>query len=307
MASPQWGPILTRPVLRGGKTQPNTRRSTKRERIMADLPTKLLVFTDLHLVNQGEDIIGLDPAARFAQGLHHALSQHPDAKRLVLMGDLTHQGRTAQYERLKTLLADVPVPVSYLMGNHDNRDVFRKLFPHAETTPSGDVQEMVDLGETCLITLDTLDPNADPAHSGALTAAQLTWLQNCLAWAEGRPVLIAMHHPPVETGFPGMDGIALRDPTALRVILNDYPGLVHVICGHVHRTISGHANGLSFTIFKSPCHQQPMMLGAADTDHSVDEPGAYGIVLAGPAGFVVHTEDFAIAEAATPLRDPFSG
>ena len=36
---------------------------------MTDANEKLLIFTDIHLVNDGDDIIGLDPAARFREGL----------------------------------------------------------------------------------------------------------------------------------------------------------------------------------------------------------------------------------------------
>ena len=268
--------------------------------------TKLLVFTDLHLLGEGETIIGLDPSARFAEGLAHALAQHPDAARLVLMGDLTHHGRTIQYAELERLLQGVPLPITYMLGNHDNRRVFHTRFPQAEVTAQGHVQQMVDIGSACLITLDTLDPESEPHHAGLLCADQLEWLERALAWADGRNVVVAMHHPPVMTGFPGMDRIALQQPEILQAILGGYKGMLHVICGHVHRTISGRSRGLSFTCFKSPCHQQPMTLGAAETDHSVDEPGAYGILLCSPDGIIAHTEDFGPAAAATPLRDPSS-
>lgn len=273
---------------------------------MIEAASKLLVFTDLHLVSEGDDIIGLDPAARFREGLEHALAQHPDAVRLVIMGDLAHHGRTAQYKRLNALMANVAMPVTYMMGNHDNRDVFRKVFPEAEATTGGYLQQMVDLGDTCLIALDTNERKPVPQHSGRLCAERLAWLEHALAWANGRQVVVAMHHPPLKTGFVGMDGIALQDPAPFRDMLKAYPGEVHLLCGHVHRTVSGRAHGLSFTLFKSPCHQQPMTLALDGTEHSVDEPGAYGIVLCGPDGIIVHSEDFATAAAATPLRDGYS-
>lgn len=265
---------------------------------MADLPTKLLIFTDLHLVNEGCDIIGLNPAERFREGLDHALQNHPDAARLVLMGDLTHEGRTAQYQQLAQLLEDVPIPITFLMGNHDNRDVFRTIFPQAEATSAGHIQQMVDLGDACLIALDTLNPKAQPQHSGTLCEDRLGWLENALAWANGKPVVLAMHHPPIETGFVGMDLIKLQNPAPLLAMLNAYQGEVHVLCGHIHRTISGRAGGVSFTCFKSTCDQQPMPLEPPESSHSVDEPGAYGIVLCGRGGIIAHTEDFAVAAAA---------
>ena len=53
---------------------------------------KILVMTDLHITPEGQSIIGLDPGQRLADGLAHAARVHPDADRLVLMGDLTHHG-----------------------------------------------------------------------------------------------------------------------------------------------------------------------------------------------------------------------
>lgn len=268
-------------------------------------PCKLLVFSDIHIVSPGENIIGLSPSERFATGLAHALAHHPDADHLVVLGDLVHHGRSAEYRELARLLADVEIPISFLMGNHDNREVFKTLFK-TEVTAGGFVQQMVDLGQVCLITLDSLDPTSEPHHAGRLCAERLTWLERALTWASGKPVLLAIHHPPFATGFPGMDRIALQNPEPLRALLRDYPGPLHILIGHVHRTISGIAYDLPFTVFKSTCHQHPMSLSETKTDSSVNEPGAYGIVLGTRDALLVHSEDFEIAAAAMPSRDPTS-
>ncbi|MCY4333081.1 MAG: phosphodiesterase [Litoreibacter sp.] len=264
------------------------------------------MFTDLHIVEEGGEIIGLDPGARFSEGLSHALTHHGDADGIILMGDLTHHGRTSQFERLYGLLKDVPLPITYMLGNHDNRDVFRRVFPEADVTSDGHVQRMQEFAGCVLITLDTMDLQVKPRHSGVLCPSRLAWLERALVWAAGRPVVVAMHHPPVMTGFAGMDRIALQNPEPLLDMLRSYGGPLHLLCGHVHRTISGFAEGVPFTIFKSPCHQQPMPFDGAGSANSVDEPGAYGIVLAGESGIIAHSEDFAIAAATTPSRDTAS-
>ncbi len=271
-------------------------------RAMENRPKKLLIFSDIHLVNQGETIIGLDPYDRFRAGLAHAISTHPDADRIILLGDLAHEGRSAQYAQLAKLLQDIDIPISFMMGNHDNRAVFLRQFPQTDVTSDGFIQQMIDLGDTCLFTLDTLDPPTGPHHAGALCVQRLAWLDQALAWANGRQIIVALHHPPFATGFTGMDRIALQNPDALYDRLTKYAGEVHLLCGHIHRTISGRAKGLSFTIFKSTCDQMPMLLGEAGSAHSVAEPGAYGIVLADNDGIIVHTEDFTLENAAPTLR-----
>lgn len=273
---------------------------------LAAFAHKFLAFTDLHITSAGEKIIGLDPLERFTQGLTHALELHGDADALLLLGDLTHDGTSDQFARLKAALGPVSLPVIHLLGNHDNRTQFRATFPQARVTPSGFVQTWQRYEHVTVITLDTLDEAADPPHSGRLCADRLNWLDSTLSEAGDTPVLLALHHPPGPTGFTGMDRIALQEPGALIQRLKAHPSPVQIIAGHIHRTISGHVAGLPISIFKSTCHQMPMMLGKSGSAHSIDEPGAYGIVLAGPDGIAVHSEDFAIAQTARLRRDPAS-
>lgn len=270
--------------------------------------TKILVFSDIHYQDPGETIIGLDPRERFETALAHALAHHPDATRIVLLGDLTHHGRPVQYQSLRESLQATDLPITFLMGNHDRRDAFLQVFPGADVTPSGHVQSTHDLGGTHLITLDTLDgpPYPEALHSGRLCQARLDWLETALAAAGDAQVLLAMHHPAFLTGFTGMDEIRLLDDARFWDILQASPSPIHMLCGHVHRTISGHARGVPFSILKSTCHQMPMMLGVEGSSHSTDEPGAYGIIAMMDDQIIVHTEDFALAALATPTSDPSS-
>lgn len=251
--------------------------------------TKLLIMTDIHIVEPGERIIGLDPSARFAEALAHALRDHGDAAHLILTGDLTHHGRPEQYARLKALIADVPMPVTLLIGNHDDRATFQAAFPEAARDENGFVQTVIDTDTHRLICLDTVDPNTAYSHGGHLCAARMAWLEAQLAGSD-KPCLIFQHHPPARTGFDGMDVIGLNNAAEERAMLARY-GARHVIAGHIHRTMSGNAGGISYSLLKSPCHQMPMTLGPSPATSSVDEPGAFGIVLLGEDEIIVHTED----------------
>lgn len=260
--------------------------------------TKLIIFTDLHMLPEGGRIIGLDPHARLAAGIDHVNRHHGDAARVIVTGDLAHRGDAESYARLARLLAGFDMPVSLLIGNHDSRAAFRAAFPGAPVDADGFVQQAIDLPEGRLLLLDTVNdpagPNADP-HAGHLCARRLAWLDARLAEAAGRPCHIFMHHPPVATGFPGMDRIRLADEAAFYALLHRHGAVRHLFAGHVHRTIGGVCRGIPFSIFKSPVHQQPMLLDIDDPTLSVDEPAAYGIVLLGADGVVVHTEDYEIA------------
>lgn len=251
--------------------------------------TKLLVMTDLHLTDGSKSIIGLNPLDRFRAVLDHARAHHGDAARLMLLGDLTHYGQRVAYQALRDVLADAPWPVSYLLGNHDRRDRFRDVFPDVPVDKDGYVQSVVDLPDVRLITLDTLDEAADPAHSGWLCTARLDWLEAALAGAD-RPCLVFLHHTPFVTGFNGMDAIWLRNAAAFLDVVRSHD-VAHVFAGHIHRTITASIGGVPITVFKSPCHQMPMLLGKPGSSHSIDEPGGYGIVLTDGPDTVVHFED----------------
>ncbi len=254
--------------------------------------TKLLVFSDPHITAAGETIIGLDTLARFKAALQAALTDHPDAAALILLGDLTHHGAEDAYTRLRDALAEVPCPVIPLLGNHDRRETFLQVFPDAPQGPEGHVAQTQRLGTHHLITLDTLDgpPYRKGHHSGWLCADRLAWLDAALAATEGAPTLVCCHHPPFDTGIVGMDAIKLRNGDELLARLAAH-GSCYLLCGHLHRTVSGIANGVPWTLLKSTGHQGPLDLHTADSSLSVDEPPGYGVVLLREDTIVVHHQD----------------
>ncbi len=259
---------------------------------------KALIFTDLHIMPPGETIIGLDPLARFAEGLAHAIAHHPDAQHLLILGDLSHKGDAASYAGLAEVLATCPIPITVTTGNHDIRSTLYSAFP-GTANPDGFAQTALDLGPIRLLILDTLDDdgNAPLEHDGWLCETRLAWLDAELARAatDGKAVVVFCHHPPCPVGFWAMDAIGLANADALLTRLHAAPHVKHLVCGHIHRTIHASAGGLPVSILKSPCHQIPMILGQGTFADSVDEPGAYGILLALRDTIVVHTEDFALA------------
>jgi hypothetical protein len=118
----------------------------------------------------------------------------------------------------------------------------------------------------------------------------MTWLETALDGAQGRIPLVFTHHPPFETGIVGMDAINLENGAQVLDLLAKHPS-VHLFCGHIHRTISGSTRCVAWTMFKSPCHQGVLDLVDPCSSLSIDEPGAYGLLLLGPEGVVAHSQD----------------
>ena len=104
-------------------------------------------------------------------------------------------------------------------------------------------------------------------------------------------VIIAMHHPPLITGFSGMDNIELYNRNHFNQITKNNSAVSMVIAGHVHRTIVGISGGKPCAILKSPCHQMPLDLYEENSSLSINEPVAYGLLFIGENNPVLLTED----------------
>ena len=265
---------------------------------MAGSMRRLIVLTDLHMLPEQQRIIGIDPYERLLGAVHHINHHHFAAERVICTGDLAHRGDLEWYRRLRDALDVLRVPYSLLIGNHDHRQNFRASFPEAPVDEDGFVQQAIELLEGRLLLLDTL--NAPPyqfpgTYAGLLCDRRMAWLDRQLALAGRSPVYIFMHHPPHDTGFPGMDEIKLLNGRAFYDLLNRHGNVRHIFAGHVHRTIGGSFRGIPFSVFKSTVHQQPMLFEVADASLSVAEPAAYGIVFLTADACLVHTEDYEIS------------
>jgi 3',5'-cyclic-AMP phosphodiesterase len=172
---------------------------------------------------------------RTVEAVRRVLGGPPDA--YVLTGDVSNNGADAEYAEASDLLARAGAPVYALPGNHDDRGGLRRHFGCREIE-GGYLCVAADLGPVRLITLDTKRPGSD---AGELPHGQREWLEARLGEAADTPTLIAMHHPPLLTGMPGMDPLRLADEDreALAAIVGRHPQVHVIAAGHVHRAIVG--------------------------------------------------------------------
>lgn len=238
--------------------------------------TKLLWITDPHLVEPGRaKPQGTDPLQRLTAILDELRRQHIDADRLILTGDLVDSGSAKGYEVLRSALQDFPIPYRLLVGNHDNRDNLRDVFPQVPTI-DGFLQLSEELNGVHLIYLDT---QAEGGHHGELCPKRLAWLEAQLQNAGARPVLIFMHHPPIAIGMPPLDRLRLRDPDhVLFQLLRARSAPTQLLCGHFHRNVSGLWAGHPFTVLGST--HLPLQFDMVG-DQLRRYPGApeYGVIL----------------------------
>lgn len=203
------------------------------------LPHVLLQMTDLHIAPPGKTLSGgVDTAACLQRALE-GIARLPVVPEAVLItGDMVDDGSPESYRHLRSLLAALPMPIYMLPGNHDDRDALGQVFADyapggSRRMPGGYVQYTAEVGDMRLVVLDTA---VSREHHGALDAARLDWLECTLADAPGRKTLVALHHPPVETGIAHMDAIRmLEGADAFEAIVARHPQVQLVACGHLHR------------------------------------------------------------------------
>lgn len=221
-------------------------------------PTILVQLTDLHIREPGRLAYRrVDTSSYLRTVVDSVLALKQRADAVVVTGDLTDFGRPAEYASLRAQIAPLEaagVPVYLMPGNHDDRAELRRSFPsHAYLGHGEFVQYAVDVGPLRLLALDT----SVPRHSeGVLDAARLSWLEAQLAASAGRPVVIAMHHPPFETLIGHMDklGLVAGAPELERLVAK-HANVERIVCGHVHRAVDVRFGGTIASIAPGPAHQ----------------------------------------------------
>lgn len=214
---------------------------------------KLIHLSDIHLTIPGEPMGGLDPHVRFAQALADVNEKHSDAARIIITGDLTHWGEREAYEALKEVVSSQSVPIRLLIGNHDDRAMFRDVFADHPADENGFINYAETIGETRMIYLDSCSPKT---HAGHFDASRRAWLKRELQNAERARLFL--HHGPMEVGVTAKDKITLveEDREPLRGLLTTYQDRIDYIhFGHVHAPIHGSYCGIPFASVPSLGHQ----------------------------------------------------
>jgi 3',5'-cyclic AMP phosphodiesterase CpdA len=209
-----------------------------------------------------------------------AMTPVPDL--LLMTGDLVeHGGDDEAYGRLLRAIGALPFPAFPLLGNHDGRAAFRRAFPDAPG--DGDrLQYAIEDHPLRILVLDTLE---EGRHNGAFCEARAAWLRERLAEQSDRPTLIALHHPPIETGLSWMS----ENPDAgwvrrLEAVVAAAPQVVALVAGHLHRPLVTGFAGTLLAVCPATAPQLALDLGTIDPEVPDDRP----MVVADPPAFALH-------------------
>ncbi len=237
-------------------------------------------ITDIHLGFEPDNPSEFN-RKRLDQVVRQLSTTEPRPDMLIATGDLVDRGDSASYRRLKSAMENLPFPVHYCMGNHDERGNFLEWFPDVPSN-GGFVQYALESGDLRILVLDTLE---DGRHGGAFCEARADWLRARLGEKPDQPTLIVMHHPPVEVGIEWMNTHPEEDwVTRFAGAIAGHQHIVGIICGHLHRPISVGWQGKTVTICPSTAPQVALDLAPIDPENPDGRP----MIIADPPAFALH-------------------
>ncbi len=184
---------------------------------------RLVQMTDLHLLADPQALYrGKATRTSFLEALKLACRLKPDL--LLLTGDLAEDEQPATYQWLYQQLEASGLAWQWLPGNHDQPALMNEL------KPSDFYQQ------TAAWQILGLNSHLPKATQGKLASQQLHKLKEALN--NPKPLLIALHHPPVKVNSEWKDALALENAAAFWELLKDKPQAKLVVFGHVHQAFS---------------------------------------------------------------------
>jgi 3',5'-cyclic-AMP phosphodiesterase len=237
-------------------------------------PLVIAQITDLHIKPPGELAYRrVDTAGALTRLIAQLKDLRPRPAIVVATGDLVDDASEAAYAHLDRLLATLDLPLAVIPGNHDNRDLMRRVFCEQRyAQPSGAANLPLALEALDLFLLDSSVPGQP---YGELDRATLSWLDVSLASSDDRPALVFLHHPPFVTGIAHMDRQNLRNARDLAAVVGSHPRVRLVAAGHVHRAVTTVFAGVAATICPAPNHAVDLDLLDARAPAFHIEPPAF--------------------------------
>ena len=217
----------------------------------------VLHLSDTHFV-AGDLLYGsVDSEARLRTIFDELEQSGARPEAIVFTGDLADKGEPAAYAKLKAIIEPAAerlgAEVIWVMGNHDDRAVFRKeLLRQLPTT--NPVDRVYDVGGLRIIALDSTVPGH---HHGHVSDAQLDWLAEELSSPAPHGTIIAMHHPPVPSVLDLATLVELRQQDELAEVIRG-SDVRSIIAGHLHYSTTAMFAGVPVSVASATCYTQDL-------------------------------------------------
>jgi 3',5'-cyclic-AMP phosphodiesterase len=186
---------------------------------------RIAQISDTHLREQPADLADLlGPDACLERTVDALRTHSPDA--VLLTGDIADDASPEGMTRVRTIVERLGVPIIATPGNHDVTAQVEQVFGRTSVSVPG--WEMV--------VVNTVIPATE--HG----SVDIEMLAEQLARTEGRPTLIAMHHPPISTHrWFQLDGAS----EMVRLVAQ-HRNVKAVVSGHLHQAFAVQIDHVSY-------------------------------------------------------------
>ena len=149
---------------------------------------KIIHITDTHYGKVGEAIYKREPSYGLQEAIKSVNELHSDAEFCVITGDLVHFGQEGAYAYLKEDLSKLDIPYFLVVGNHDEREAFKRHFPQFLGDENGFVQYAFEAKNGAVfLVLDSIEAGT---HAGFFCEKRQLWLKKQLEIYKDKEVYI---------------------------------------------------------------------------------------------------------------------
>lgn len=212
-------------------------------------PLLVAQITDTHLFAEPDRTWkGLSTAYTLKAVLEHLQQIEPQPDLLLLTGDLSQDETPESYELLISLISPLKIPAYWIPGNHDNLWVMQQILDK----PPICSEKSFQVGNWQFLLLSSVEAGCS---GGRISPESLDWLDAHLQQTGDRPVMIALHHHPLAIASEIMDGMMLHNADEFFAIVDRYPQVKIVLCGHIHQEFHQHRGSVTYLGTPSTCIQ----------------------------------------------------
>lgn len=150
------------------------------------------------------ELRGVTTATSLQRVLEHYLASDWHADRVFITGDIIQDDTPAAYERFRDLMLPLKLRMHCLPGNHDVRDLMRKVC----SMPPFSYCAYEEVHNWLMISLDSC---ISGEAGGKITADELDRLTDTVNSSSAQHVAVFLHHPPVALGSAWLDSVGLEN------------------------------------------------------------------------------------------------
>ncbi|MFC3852322.1 3',5'-cyclic-AMP phosphodiesterase [Salinispirillum marinum] len=211
-------------------------------------PWRIVQLTDSHLYKDPDSrLMGMNTAQSFAAVVDLVRLERPQIDAILGTGDITQDASIEAYDRFRQSALALCPNMVWIPGNHDEAALMQRLpFPtdHNQRLLDNDFWRIVLLDSSILKTVH-----------GKLSKDELTFLDDALASAGDRFVMIAMHHNPIPSGSVWLDNHSLQNTDDFHAVIDRYPKVKVILWGHIHQQVDKNIQGRRYLATPSTCVQ----------------------------------------------------